>query len=407
MPVIRKNKLLDSGNSIYSASRKVAARQLKNMVAPALDDGEASQPQNPIPTNRNIQDYESLIPQLLQNVSDINGLMMSLKLVGGKSVRGVDDEDDYEGEQFPKKRPRGGSRRTDDIEKLREKIRTELNKIDQSERAIQRLDDTPPPKNATDKEFRKEQRAEYKSQITQSKRKIKGYSKKIDELEREDEAQQNLPPAPAPDFPDEGEEDQGFPGGAEGPIGQDIIPPRDPIINPNLNEDVGDYEGDDFLDLSQFDFSKVGKSTLLVILNQLKSLVKRGDILLKKIVGTNIVASEGDLDTLVDELSDIKASKRFLLDHIIQISRKGKQIAEYLHSILTRDLGKFIEKLKTYVKRYAQLGLSQITSISDDNEEVEPVEVVGAGRSMRSVGHPVVLSNIVRRISGFDQKYML
>jgi hypothetical protein len=408
MPVIRKNKLLDSGNSIYSASRKVAARQLKNMIAPALDTGETSQPQNPIPTNRNTADYESLIPQLLQSVSDINGLMMSLKLVGGKSERGVDDEDDYKGDPFPKKRPRGGARNTDDIDKLNEKIRIEVNKQNAAQREIDKIDDSPPPKDATDREFRKEQRAEYKSQITKSKRKVKTYSDRIAQLEREDAEQQNLPPSPPPDFPDEGEDDQGFPGGSEGrpPPQRDIIPEPDraPIINPNLNMDVEDREGDDFLDLSQFDFSKVGKSTLLVILNQLKSLVKRGDILLKKIVGSNIVASEGDLDTLVDELADIKSSKRFLLDHIFQISRKGKQIAEYLHSILTRDLGKFIDKLKTYIKRYAQLGLSQINSISEDNEVVEPVEVVGAGRS---VGHPVILSNIVRRVSGYDKKYML
>jgi hypothetical protein len=266
------------------------------------------------------------------------------------------------------------------------------------------MDGTPPPKNATDKEYRKEQRAFYKNEITKAKLKIRRYLEKIDRLENEE--QQDLPPAPAPDdFPDEGEEDD-FPGGGGGGGEEEPIR-RDPIINPNLNEDVenNDGDGDDFFDLSQYDFSKVGKSTLLVILNQLKSLVKRGDILLKKIVHSNIVAGEGDLDTLVDELSDIKASKRFLLDHIIQISRKGKQIAEYLHSILTRDLGKFIEKLKTYIKRYAQLGLSQINSIREDTEEVEPVEIVRGG--MRSVGHPVILSDIVKRISGFDQKYML
>jgi hypothetical protein len=418
MPVIKKNKLLDSGNSIYSASRKVAARQLKNMIAPALDDGETSQPQNPIPTNQNTQDYESLIPQLLQNVSDINGLMMSLKLVGGKSVRGVaydDDDDDDGGDQSPRKRPRGGRRRRiggarkeDDIEKLQEKIRIEVNRKELAEREIKKLDDTPPPKNASDKEYRKSKRAFYKNEITKAKLKIRRYLEKIDRLERGEEAPQDLPPAPAPDeFPDEGEEEEypGGGGGGEGPAPVDEQP-RGPIINPALNDDVEDYEGDgdDFLDISQFDFSKVGKSTLLVILNQLKSLVKRGDILLKKIVHSNIVASEGDLDTLVDELSDIKASKKFLLDHIIQISRKGKQIAEYLHSILTRDVGKFIDKLKTYIKRYAQLGLSQINSIKDDDEQIEPVEVVGAGRS---VGHPVILSDVVRRIHSYDKKYLL
>jgi hypothetical protein len=261
--------------------------------------------------------------------------MMSLKLVGGKSV--AEDADDV-GDQSPKKRPRGagrmrrigGSRKDDDIEKLKEKIRVELNRKQLAEREIQKLDDTPPPKNATDKEYRKEQRASYKREITSAKLKIKRYLEKIDRLERGEEASQDLPPSPAPDFPDEGEEDD-FPGGGGGGGKKDPIPPRDPIINPDPNVDIEDYDGEDFLDLSQFDFSKVGKSTLLVILNQLKSLVKRGDILLKKIVHSNIVAGEGDLDTLVDELSDIKASKRFLLDHIIQISRRGKQIDEYLH----------------------------------------------------------------------------
>ena len=429
MPTIKKYSGLDGPNAIYSASRKLASRQLKNMKSPAIDNGETSQPSPPIPSSSSMSDDAGLIPQLLQNVSDINGLMTSLKLVGGKSARdlpeGYIEEDDEEDGDYPKKRPRGegrpslsrkkrgGSRNTEAIKKLEDKIRREQKRVEDNERKIREYSKLSPTTNE-EKDYIRQEIQDAKDEIKRGKGNIKNHLKKIEKLQREDdEEQQNLPPAPAPPQEDE-EEDQGFPGGAEGPIDRDEIPPPvAPIINPQ-DDDLEDNEGDAYLDMSQFDFSKVGKSTLLVILNQLKSLVKRGDILLKKIVSSGIAAGEGDLDTLTDELSDLISSKKFLLNHILQISRKGKEIAEYLHSILTKAVGKFIENLKTYIKRYAQLNREQINSIQDD----DAVEV-GAGmrsaaydgrsssHSVSSVGRPVVLSSLVRRISGYDKKYLL
>jgi hypothetical protein len=188
--------------------------------------------------------------------------------------------------------------------------------------------------------------------------------------------------------------------------------PRDPIPPPEAIEvvDDGDDGDDDELDISQFDFSKVSKSTLLVILNQLKGLVKKGDLLLKRIKKSGIVASDGDLEQITQEIAEMMSNKRFLLSHINQISRKGKEIAEYLYSILSSMVGKYIEGLKTYVKQYAQMNQEQVSSIQEDNEG----EIEGAGRrlSPESVGKKgynpkVVLSDAVRRISQFDRKYLL
>jgi hypothetical protein len=478
MPLVKKNKLLDGPNSIYSASRKVASRQLKNMKSTGLDTGDVSNPTPPISSVTTVQDVDGLIPQLLQNLNDVNGLMSSLKLVGGKSSKSRSEPNSPYEEEYPKKRPRegagrrgrtrkGGSRNSAEIAKLQKKLEKENARLDEATHgiadakdAIKRLKDTTPT-TPNEKEYLKRQIEEkefeldfYTKESKKAKTNIKNHTRKIEQLRETDTPDT---PVPGPQNIDlqlagrlldelEGyledarqygalnensgdllrrinqihmrnelpmlrigdgfqlEEDPGNGGGEGNPN----IPQLDPLINPE-EADLEDYEGNDEgeIDVSNFDFSKVSKSTLLVILNQLKSLVKRGDILLKKIVHSNISASEGDLDSITQELSELISSKRFLLNHITQISSKGKEVAEYLHSILSSMVGKYIEHLKTYVKRFAQLNREQINSIQDSTADQDEAVEIGAGRGVFAKGKPVILSDFVRRIHSYDQKYLL
>jgi hypothetical protein len=454
MPIVKKNKGLDGANSIYSASRKLAARQLRNMKAPAMDDGETSTPQNPIPTSSNTEDSEGLVPQLLQNLNDVNGLMSSLRLVGGKSKKGVphtpqafDDDDDED--VVPGKRPKRGGASPLEIAKLKQKIAREQNRMKDAEAKIREYETTP----QSDPAYAKARIEYYENEVRLAKNGIKRFQKELLKLENEPD---NAPQPVQPEAERLGrrlntllefakvngylEDEEGAtellerlnrihadiglpilritdrfdleavgPGGAEGdPIPLPDPRPLPPIVRPgDIEADDGDDGGDEEIDISNFDFSKVSKSTLLVILNQLKSLVKKGDILLKKIVHSNVEASEGDLDQITQEVSSLISSKRFLLSHINQISSKGREIAEYLYSILSNMVGKYIENLKTYVKRYAQLNREQINSIQEDNAEVVANEA-GAGRPSPSVGrHEIILPDAIKRISGFSRKYLL
>ena len=462
MPIVKENKQLDGPNSIYSASRKVASRQLKNMKSVALDDAENTASKNPIPTSTGAQDTEGLIPQLLQNLSDVNGLMSSLKLVGGKSDEQTPPNTPVP--YNPKKRPRkgagrGGSRKSDDIKKLKDKIDTETSRKRDAEANLKKLQNSPTP-SGIDTTVKNERIAHYKQEIVRATGNIKNHQRKIAVLEKEQrEEEGEQAPKPEPNQPRNLQErgnqlfDQirGYlndarDGGGLNENTQDLlnelneindqlgrpnlyldmnrfqlvtadnagIPPPGPIQKPeekeeedqeSATEDEDDDEDDDDdgddVDISNFDFAKVSKSTLLVILNQLKSLVKRGDLTLKRIINGNISAGQSELDTITDELSELISSKRFLLSHIAQISRKGKDIAEYLYSILSTMVGKYIESLKTYVKRYAQLNREQINSI----QEGDVVE--GGERHFAVSNRPVVLSDAVRHISNYDRKYLL
>ena len=449
MPIVKQNKQLDGPNSIYSASRKLAARQLKNMKSAALDDSEDTSPKMPFATSSTSQDTDGLIPQLLQNLSDVNGLMSSLKLVGRKS-------DDDTPTNTPRKRPRGGARKTDDINKLKAKIEKEQAKQQIAENSLKKYENSPSPTPA-DRESNREVIKQLKAEITRSKGNIRRYRIKIAELEKED----------TDEGKGDGQEALNVEGRRihdeivayledykqSGAVNENVVPllrqlnvihdklgianlyinqdgdllqvegegnaPRPPIppiqdpddtqeeIKEEDDDDDGDGDGED-VDVSNFDFSKVSKSTLLVILNQLKSLVKKGELILKRIVNGNITSSESDLNTITDELSELISSKRFLLSHIDQIRQKGRDIAEYLQSILSISVGKYAESLKTFVKRYAQLNREQINII----QEGDIAE--GAGRFPKSeqretvVGNrPVVLSDAIRHIAKYDRKYML
>lgn len=64
------------------------------------------------------------------------------------------------------------------------------------------------------------------------------------------------------------------------------------------------------------------------------------------------------------------------------------------------------------MKRYAQLNREQINSIQEAREptDINEVEIEGAGRSggVSVMGkHPIVMSDAVKRISGFNRKYLL
>jgi hypothetical protein len=447
MPIVKQNKQLDGPNSIYSASRKLASRQLKNMKSVALDDSEDTASKMPFATSNTSQDTEGLVPQLLQNLSDVNGLMSSLKLVGRKS-------DDDTPTNTPRKRPRGGARKTDDINKLKAKIEKEQAKQQIAENSLKKYENSPSPTPA-DRESNREVIKHLKAEITRAKGNIRRYRIKIAELEKEDtdEGKGEGQDAQAlnvegrrihdeivaylEDYKQSGAVNEnvvpllrqlnvihdklGIPNlyiNQEGDLlqvegeGNAPRPPIPPIQDPDdtqeeqYNVEVDDAdEGDDDdgedIDVSNFDFSKVSKSTLLVILNQLKSLVKKGELILKRIVNGNITSSESDLNTITDELSELISSKRFLLSHLDQIRQKGRDIAEYLQSILSTMVGKYAENLKTFVKRYAQLNREQINSI----QEGDIAE--GAGRHFAVSNRPVVLSNMVRHISKYDRKYML
>ena len=170
-------------------------------------------------------------------------------------------------------------------------------------------------------------------------------------------------------------------------------------------EETTSSDGDEE-DVPQFDYSGVSKSTILVILGQLKSLIKQGDIILKKIVNNNIQSSSRDLDTITDEVTELIKLKDFLLGHLGQIKAKGQELGNYLQNILSSILGGYIENLTTYLKRYAQLNREQINGISQEPTEggiIYREKVFYSGIK----GTPVILSDAVRRINKFDKKYLL
>jgi hypothetical protein len=477
MPIIKKNKELDGANSIFSASRKLAKRQVKNMKSPVEEEGTTPSVA-PVSVDR-----EGLVPQLLQNLNDVNGLLSSLRLVGGKSGnrrQDVVEEDDDDDLETPRpKRQRGAGRcrlkggageegkskkgkKPATVAQLKEGIIDQKNRIKDAEAKLKMLEQDKPT-TESERLYKQAQIEKYRQEIVRAKGNIKNYTKRIKERQEQEDDRRPPPPNPNDRFNELEERIQnvvdrlnngervarpdemlveindlsrllGLPhhydianadgawelidmGGDDEEDGREekeepAPAPRDPIPPPEAIEvvDDGDDGDDDELDISQFDFSKVSKSTLLVILNQLKGLVKKGDLLLKRIKKSGIVASDGDLEQITQEIAEMMSNKRFLLSHINQISRKGKEIAEYLYSILSSMVGKYIEGLKTYVKQYAQMNQEQVSSIQEDNEG----EIEGAGRrlSPESVGKKgynpkVVLSDAVRRISQFDRKYLL
>jgi hypothetical protein len=171
---------------------------------------------------------------------------------------------------------------------------------------------------------------------------------------------------------------------------------------------------DDDFDFSTVDFSRVRKSALLVILGQLKSMIKRGELLLKRIKQMGIIASESELEQIIQDVADIMSSKRYIINHSGEIGdRRGEEVKTYLEDILNNQIGKYISSLKTYVKQYAQMSRSQSRSIQEEVPDEDIEDIAGAGRRLSpdSVGkkgyNPVIISDAVRRIKQYDRKYLL
>ena len=579
MPIIKQSKKLDGANSIYRASRRVAARQLENMKGVALDTGETTV-QSPIPTSNNSPDIEGLVPKLLQNISDVNGLLTSLKMVGasdakpkrGAGVRKVKIGgaisretrglllEDIKKKQYDikkteveimrlkeqlhdnneivprsvdekKSKEKEGKRLQRLLDTRKDKIILAKNAIADAQKRLSEPDEdtggkeeapapSPPPPEQDRNRVQQlliNNRSEIQKIIDLIDKKIQEGARNIpkevrDKLARLVDTGNNLrqqagmradmevidnvlyidhqrvypgkqeenPPEPEKEEKAEYAKQQVYdnvkdierhiddvteimrrtgaeelPEGADDRLGELVatgnqlrqaagmrgdlqsqnnilykdgtqIYPLEEEDRPQSEQDVDDigdigdiedYDADEIA--ARFDFSKVSKSTLLVILNQLKSVVKAGEIILKKIIHRNVMAGEGDLNELADELSDVIYSKRFLYTHIEQIMRKSRDLGDYLRTILSGVLSKYIEALKIYVKRYAQLNRRQINRLQEnvggdeqadeipEPDEAEPEEE-GAGRSQKGYNSKsIVMSDAVKRISKFDRKYIL
>lgn len=455
MPIIKKNKELDGANSIFSASRKLAKRQVKNMKPPVEEEGTTPSVA-PVSVDR-----EGLVPQLLQNLNDVDGLMSSLKLLGS----GADDADEPPSPR-PRRRLRGAGRPRDDINDKKAKItraRILIREIDE------KLANPSTPKTNEVQSELENKKAKYKRAIAKYEREIKAL-----ELMEAQEESGTLPPSPPPPPPlkEDKKDRNAFDTLLERlnnnletirdtgrPLDEDIdiddtlrelnrLAPllnNEPLVGidddfmitrsnrplkkegktqPSQSQSQDILEpiqvvddsprvplpppADEDLDFSNVDFSRIRKSALLVILGQLKGMLKRGELLLKKIKQMGIVASEGDLEQIIQDVADILSSKRYIINHSDEIgNRRGKDVENYLADILNNQLGKYVSSLKTYIKQYAQMNARQVGSIQDD------ADIEGAGRrSPESVGKKgynpkVVLSDAVRRISQFDRKYLL
>ena len=225
-------------------------------------------------------------------------------------------------------------------------------------------------------------------------------------LYQEQSQEENIPELPEEDedsIPDV-QEPEALPSDVESSSDEDASPSDGEETTSSNGESSSDEEED----VPQFDYSGVSKSTILVILGQLKSLIKQGDILLKKIVNNNIQSSSRDLDTITDEVTELIKLKDFLLGHLGQIKAKGQELGNYLQNILSSILGGYIENLTTYLKRYAQLNREQINGISQEGgllQRTPNSEGIVYRKQINGTGE--ILSDAVRRINKFDKKYLL
>ena len=226
-------------------------------------------------------------------------------------------------------------------------------------------------------------------------------------LYQEQSQEENIPELPEEDedsIPDV-QEPEALPSDVESSSDEDASPSDGEETTSSNGESSSDEEEED---VPQFDYSGVSKSTILVILGQLKSLIKQGDILLKKIVNNNIQSSSRDLDTITDEVTELIKLKDFLLGHLGQIKAKGQELGNYLQNILSSILGGYIENLTTYLKRYAQLNREQINGISQEGgllQRTPNSEGIVYRKQINGTGE--ILSDAVRRINKFDKKYLL
>ena len=96
MPIVKKYKKLETDNNIYKAARTLARRQIRNMAPVQLDTSgqppsQQQQQQAPVSFAKPAggPDVGDFVSKLLVNLSDINGLLKSLKLVGNANGEDV------------------------------------------------------------------------------------------------------------------------------------------------------------------------------------------------------------------------------------------------------------------------------------------------------------------------------
>ena len=230
--------------------------------------------------------------------------------------------------------------------------------------------------------------------------------------QHEDEEPEGKEAPPRPHQHEE-EEDETIPSPL--PTTQDDSSSDEEVSQPG-EPDGGDSSSDEEEVPGDFNYARVSKATILVILNQLKSQIKQGEMLLKKINSSRIVASSVDMDSMTDELTEMVESKRVILLHINQIMEKGREVGDYLKTILSFMLSGYIRNLTTYLKINAQLSGEQMSGISPAPEALDQEEGAGIHPQFRQQEddmvsgiqrRPVILSSAVRRINKFDKKYLL
>ena len=230
--------------------------------------------------------------------------------------------------------------------------------------------------------------------------------------QHEDEEPEGKEAPPRPHQHEE-EEDETIPSPL--PTTQDDSSSDEEVSQPG-EPDGGDSSSDEEEVPGDFNYARVSKATILVILNQLKSQIKQGEMLLKKINSSRIVASSVDMDSMTDELTEMVESKRVILLHINQIMEKGREVGDYLKTILSFMLSGYIRNLTTYLKINAQLSGEQMSGISPAPDALDQEEGAGIHPQFRQQEddmvsgiqrRPVILSSAVRRINKFDKKYLL
>ncbi len=513
MPAIKKYENLDVGDSIYSASRLISKRELKNMIPPQQQLDMSGDFQNRITSNlantqqqipirgKSTFDREDLVSKLILNLNNINGLFTSLYLVGDdfhqEDMFGEEDNFDrhYQGRGFSggmevqrKKRgpaPKSIEQKIQEIEKLKrdaENIREQIklmsttkgrnttakNTLEREEKRIQRLI------LSKNKSITKKQQEEYEQNnpvIAEQKHqpvpispvKLKFNTDKYDE--REDDVRQlyfeiehlekdelrnlatdsllqsiNLLTYLIGDgdyirLSEDGTLEEATPQEKAAAIafGEAQIS----ILQPKFLEDYPDLTFDDNHivlgnhdtpykpQVNQIDYIRTGKSTILVILKQIQTLIKQSEQYIKRIISNKIVASESDLNMIAEEITDMMELKaRFPLP-IDEENFHSPEIAAYLTKIIMQLLDPLIGNLKTYLKINAQLNYKQLQGIrgsSPERLERGEVPVEGSGRLgvptpnagskgqsllPQSLGRNLILSDTVRRIHNYDKKYLL
>ena len=499
MPAIKKFENLDVGDSIYSASRVLSKREIKNMTPVQPLDYNLGGPQQYQSQQQQLQqqqrkpisDREDLVSKLILNLNNINGLFTSLYLVGDdfhpveieapdefqehfhpRYGRGKKSKGYKGGMETPKPKKRGPKSKSveekmNEIEQLQiqeDEILRQLEKIRRvfaedrnfpaeavllrEQKKIRKLI------SSKTKSITKKQQEEYEDrnpqveQIRQDQRDLlrrQENERKYGDpgVEREEVYEQlQMAIGNIPEDQNSNEEcdnlvrqynlltyllqEDNFIVIKDGAIelardddyneaiqfGREYTEPQQ---QQEMKDEFYDADADDvhsiqgypptpsrFEQRNQIDYVRTGKSTILVILKQIQSLIKQSEQYIKRILANKVVASESDLNAIAEEIRDMTELKHKFPLPIDEESFLSPEIAEYLTKIILKMLDPLIGNLITYLKINAQLNYKQLQEISQ-NEEVEPQ----GGLRPQSLGRNLILSDTVRRIHNYDRKYLL